>query len=134
MSLESKIEALTQAVTALTAQLQAGNGNAHVPAPQVQAPVPVAAPAQSAPQMPAPPTFAAPAPVAAPVAPALTGVPFSDTQGLIQYVMSAYQSMGPEKGAKIGGLLQSIGCANINDVKPEQFGQLYAGIEQLKAS
>lgn len=53
---------------------------------------------------------------------------------MIQYVMSAYQSMGPEKGAKIQGVLGGLGYSNINDVKPEHFGNLYQGVEALKAA
>lgn len=138
MSIEKTISDLTAAVTALTAAINAksgavmGAGTATVP----QAPAPVApqtaaapAPAYAAPmQMPAPPSFAAPAPVVQ-QAPA---VPFSDGQGLIAYVMDAYKSMGPTKGAGIQGVLTSIGVANINDVKPEQYGTLYAGVEALK--
>lgn len=137
MSLESKIEQLTQAVIQLTAAMQqGGNGNTAsrpVEAPVQAAPAPVVtvAPVQQATAMPAPPAFNAPA---AAVAPAVSGAPFSDVQGMIQYVMSAYQSMGPEKGAKIQGILQSMGYSNINDVKPEHFGQLFQGVEALKAA
>lgn len=80
--------------------------------------------------MPAPPSFAAPAP--APVVQQAPAVPFSDGQGLIAYVMDAYKAMGPTKGAGIQGVLTSIGVANINDVKPEQYATLYAGVEALK--
>ena len=133
MSLELKIEALTAAVTALTAQLQAGNVSA--PAPVVQAaPAPVAppvvdtpAPVAAAPAMPAPPTFTAPV-----AAPAPTGAPFSDGKGLIDYVMSAYKALGPQKGAQIQGVLTGMGYQNINDVKPEHYGTLFAGVEALK--
>jgi hypothetical protein len=135
MSLESKIEALTAAVSQLTAVMSAGTASVPQPAPVVQAP-PVAAPVAPAPvaTMPAPPTFqpAAPAPVAP--APVAAGAPFADPNGLMQYVMAAYQAMGPVKGANIQGILTSLGHANINDVKPEQYGQLYAAVEQLKAS
>ena len=140
MSLEAKIEALTAAVTALTAQLQAGNVAAPAPvaptpAPVVQAaPAPVTvtvvdtpAPVAAAPAMPAPPTFVAPAP-----APAPTGAPFSDPKGLIDYVMGAYKALGPQKGAMIQGVLTGLGYQNINDVKPEHYGQLHAGVEALK--
>lgn len=132
MSLETKIEALTQAVIALTAKLESSNV---APAPVVQAPV-VAAPAglsgngpvTIAPAMPAPPAFVAPAPVAAPVA---TGVPFSDPKGLIDYVMASYKSLGT-KGQLIQGVLTQMGYQNINDVKPEHYGALFAGVEALK--
>ena len=139
MSLESKIEALTQAVVALTAKLESANVAA--PAPVAQAPAPVAAPAPApapvaspapvaaAPAMPAPPAFVAPAPAAAPVA---SGAPFTDGKGLIDYVMGAYKALGPQKGAQIQNVLVGLGYQNINDVKPEHYGQLYAGVEQLK--
>ena len=150
MSLELKIEALTAAVTALTAQMQSNNVTAAAPvapapAPVVQAapatvaapvPAPVAAPVvapapvAAAPAMPAPPSFIAPAPVAA-LAP--TGAPFSDGKGLIDYVMSAYKALGPQKGAMIQNVLVNLGYQNINDVKPEHYGQLFAGVEALKA-
>lgn len=146
MSLEAKIEALTQAVQALTAQLQsapaAQAASAPAPVPTVAAipsapvqapvvaaqPVPVAASPSNA--MPAPPSFvAAPAPVAAPAA---GGAPFTDSKGLIEYVMTAYKALGPQKGAQIQGVLTNLGYQNINDVKPEHYGQLHAGIEALK--
>ena len=142
MSLEAKIEALTQAVVALTAKLESANVAA--PTPVAQAPAPVAAPAPvivnqplvtpasvaAAPAMPAPPAFVAPAPAAAPVA---SGAPFTDGKGLIDYVMGAYKALGPQKGAQIQNVLVGLGYQNINDVKPEHYGQLYAGVEQLKA-
>ena len=136
MSLELKIEALTAAVIALTARMGSVPVAAQ-PLAQPLAPAPVAAPA-----MPAPPTFAAipaavaPAPVvAAPVAPAVaspSSAPFTDGKGLIDYVMNAYKALGPQKGAQIQGVLTGMGYANINDVKPEMYGALYAGVEALK--
>jgi hypothetical protein len=135
MSIEVTIAALTAAVTELTAALRASAptaGATTVPqaaapvAPQMQAPVFHAPPPQQA-QMPAPPSFAAP--VSVPTSPQ---APFADGQGLIAYVMDAYKSMGPTKGAGIQGVLTSIGVANINDVKPEQYGALFAGVEALK--
>lgn len=139
MSLEAKIEALTQAVQALTAQLQTSNVAPAAAPVQVAAPVavpapaaaPVAAPAPvaAAPAMPAPPAFVAPAPVAAPAA---TGAPFTDGKGLMDYVMGAYKAMGPQKGAQIQGVLTGLGYQNINDVKPEHYGALFAGVEALK--
>lgn len=135
MSLESKIEALTAAVVALTAKLEAGAAPAApvvIAAPAPSAPqtftAPAPAPAAPAPVMPAPPSFVAPAPVAA--APA--GAPFSDPKGLIDYVMTSYKTLGPQKGAQIQTVLTSMGYGNINDVKPEHYGQLYAGVEALK--
>ena len=134
MSLENKIEALTAAVVALTAKLESSNVApaapvAPAPAPVVQAAPVAAVPLVQAPAMPAPPAFVEPAPVAAPVA----GVaPFSDPKGLIDFVMASYKALGPEKGAKIQGVLTGLGYQNINDVKPEHYGALFAGVEALK--
>jgi hypothetical protein len=138
MSLEQKIEALTAAVVALTAKLESSNVAA--PAPVAPAPAPVVqaapvtvsvvdtpAPVAAAPVMPAPPAFVAPV-----AAPAPTGAPFSDGKGLIDYVMGAYKTLGPQKGAMIQGVLTGMGYQNINDVKPEHYGQLFAGVEGLK--
>lgn len=132
MSLESKIEALTAAVIALTAKLESTNVAPAAPvvnptpAP-VAAPAPAPAPAPVAAAMPAPPTFQP-----APAAPAPTGAPFSDPKGLIDYVMSAYKALGPQKGAEIQKVLTGLGYGNINDVKPEHYGALHAGVEALK--
>lgn len=137
MSLELKIEALTAAVVALTAKLESSNVSAPAPVAPAPAPVvqaapapvaaPVAAPVVAAPVMPAPPSFVAPAP-----APVASGAPFSDGKGLIDYVMSAYKAMGPQKGAQIQSVLTGMGYQNINDVKPEHYAALHTGIEALK--
>lgn len=140
MSLELKIEALTAAVIALTAKLESGTVT---PAPTYIAPPPmvvtpaivpaavmqlqVAAPSPVM-AMPAPPAFMA-APVAAPVA---AGAPFTDGKGLIDYVMSAYKALGAARGANIQGVLTGMGYQNINDVKPEHYAALFAGVEALK--
>ena len=126
MSLEAKIEALTASVNQLIAVMSAVQQSAPA-APVVQAP-PVAA----APQMPALPTFApAPAPVTAPV---VAAAPFQNPQQVMEYTMGAYKAMGPEKGNKIQGILQSMGVQNLNDLKPEQYGPFYQAVEALKVS
>ena len=144
MSLETEIQALAQAVIALTAKIEGINVApaatvAPAPAPVVQAapvvvsvvdaPAPLVQPAPAAPVMPAPPAFVAPAPVAAPVA---SGAPFTDGKGLIDYVMGAYKALGAAKGAQIQNVLVGLGYQNINDVKPEHYGALFAGVEALK--
>lgn len=137
--LEQKLDELVTAINALVAALnaKAAHASAPVAAPMVApapapvippAPAPVAVVAPPAPAMPAPPTFNAPAP-----APVASGVPFSDQKGLVTYVMGAYQSMGPQKGAQIQQVLLQMGCQSINEVKPEQYAALYAGVEALKA-
>ncbi len=135
MSLEQNIAALTAAVIELTNAIKAG-GATTVPQGAVTvttAAPPIAANFAPAPAMPAPPTFAPPA-FAAPVpaAPVAPSAPFTDGQGLIAYVMGAYKEMGPQKGANIQGVLTSLGYQNINDVKPEHYGNLYQGVEALK--
>lgn len=153
MSLENKIEALTAAIESLnrnicdgmlpiltrqSLQIISESSNVAPAAPVAPAPAPVvevapmvAAPAAvvAAPAMPAPPAFVAPAPAPAPVA---GGAPFSDGKGLIDYVMSAYKALGAAKGAQIQNVLVSLGYQNINDVKPEHYGALFAGVEALK--
>lgn len=132
MSIEAKIEVLTAAVTALTAALttRAAPTVALSAAPAVVVPAPVAAPAPVAPPvaaMPAPPTFTAPPPAAP------AGAPFSDPKGLMDYVMNAYKALGPQKGASIQQVLTGLGVSTINEVKPEQYAALFAGVEALKA-
>jgi len=146
MSIENQIAALTAAVIELTNVIKTKSGNVTAPAPVAQpiplvvptpvapvaAPVVVAAPAPvmvSPSSMPAPPVFA-PSPAPAPV----SAAPFTDGKGLIDYVMSAYKAMGAAKGAMIQTVLTGLGYQNINDVKPEHYGALFAGIEALKVS
>jgi len=137
MSLENEIKTLAAAVVALTTKIeginvapaapvaQAPAPVAHVVIPTTDVPAPVAAPVA----MPAAPSFVAPAPVAA----ATTGAPFNDPKGLLEYVMGAYKALGADKGQQIQGVLTSMGYQNINDVKPEHYAQLHAGVEALKA-
>jgi hypothetical protein len=137
MSLEAKIEDLTAAIHALVAAMGARPVAAPAAPPAVVhlAPaslVPAPAPVAAAPAMPAPPVFAPPAP-AAPVAAALPKAPFTDQKSLIDYVMSSYKTLGVAKGAQIQQVLVSLGHQNINDVKPENYDALFAGVEALKA-
>jgi hypothetical protein len=146
MSLEIEIKNLTAAVRDLIGVMNGAKQetlNVAPAAPVVQAPTPVAAtvtvttpepvaapaPVAAAPAMPAAPSFVAPA---AP-APAASGAPFSDPKGLIDYVMGAYKALGAAKGAQIQNVLVGLGYQNINDVKPEHYGALHAGVEALKA-
>jgi hypothetical protein len=144
MSLELEIQKLTDAVQALTGAIETIL-TPPVAAPVVEvkpAPVAKAKPAPvvvdtspseidpPAPVMPAAPVFEAPAPVAAPVA--ANKAPFNDGKSLITYVMDVYKQLGAEKGSGIQNVLVTLGYQNINDVKPEHYDALYAGIEALK--
>jgi len=125
MTIESKLDSLTAAIVALVAVL---DRTPTVAAAPVAAPVPAPAPVVAAPiaAMPAPPTFVAPPPAAP------AGAPFSDAKGLMDYVMSSYKALGPQKGAQIQQVLGSIGASTINEVRPEQYAALFTGVEALK--
>lgn len=134
-ALQSLIEVLPHdAKVKVAAATQAANPTpslAPAPAP-ITTVAQVATPAAIAPaatQMPAPPTF-----VTVPaLAPVVTSVPFADGKGLLDWVMQSYKNMGAAKGAGIQTVLTGLGYANINDIKPEHYAALYAGIEALKA-
>ena len=132
--IQSLIEALPHDAKTAVAEVVTVSAPALVapaPAPVVKAaPVVIAPVVAVAPAMPAPPSFVAPAPVVQ--VPVQGGAPFSDGKGLIDYVMGAYKALGAAKGANIQGVLVSLGYQNINDVKPEHYGALFAGIEALK--
>lgn len=81
-------------------------------------------------KMPEPPVFETPAPVTP--TPAKSGVPFTDAKGLVNYVMTVYQELGPEKGARIQEVINGLGCKVVNEIKPEQFEAFYQGVEALK--
>jgi hypothetical protein len=130
MSIEQSIAALTAAVIELTNAVKSAGATTVTAPPAPVTPAPVMQ-APAAPAMPAPPMFAPPAAPAPAPAPNL-GAPFSDGAGLIAYVMGAYKEMGPQKGAQIQSVLTSMGYQNINDVKPEHYGNLYQGVEALK--
>jgi hypothetical protein len=129
MSIEKTITDLTNAVIALTVVLQNKQSTAPAaPAQQPAAPMVALAPA---PAMPPPPAFVMPTAAPAPVAPT---VPFNDAKSLLNYVMESYKTLGPAKGANIQGVLTSLGVANINEVTPDKYAALFAGVEQLKAA
>lgn len=128
--IEQKIDQLIAAIGALIQVMQsaaqqapAQPGIPHTPPPPATTNVV---------QMPTPP-FQQPAAAPAPMQPPPVA-PFSDTQGLLNYAMAAYQAMGPAKGAQIQNILTQMGYANINDVPADKFATIYAQIEQLKLS
>lgn len=136
MSIEAEIKNLTAAVVALVETLR-NQGSAPVvqSPPVIAAPVAPAVPAPTAPVMPPLPfnvTPIAPPVAQAPVATAPV-CPIKDAAAMMQYVVESFQALGTEKGAAIGTLLQQLGVHDISSLKAEQYGTLWAGIEQLKA-
>lgn len=92
-----------------------------VPAPVVAAPAPIPTPVPAAVPAPVTPTAVAPS----------GSAPFTDAKGLMAYVMSKYQALGPVKGGEIQGVLTALGHKNINELKPEQYGEFHARVEAL---
>ena len=142
MSIESDFSRIATALETIAQLLKAGEPSyAQPPTPPVitfAAPLVASTPGAAAPTpTPAPaPVVAAVAPVAVPtfVMQSPVGSPFADGKALLAYVMDAYKSMGPIKGAQIQNILTSIGVQNINDVKPEQYAAFHAGVEALKVA
>jgi hypothetical protein len=71
----------------------------------------------------------------APVAEAPAGAPrWANHNDAMAYVLKSFQTMG-EKGQRIGTeVLPKLGITNANQLKPEQYEQLFQLIEALKAS
>ena len=143
--LEVKIEELTKAVIALTeliGKIEAGKSEPDLMAESraqivrdlekqdkvITAAVEKKIAAEAAPVMPAAPTFE---PVVE-AAPAANAAPFTDGKGLIDYVMTIYKELGPEKGAKIQGVLTEMGLQNVNELRPTEYAAFYAKVEALK--
>ena len=135
--LEVKIEELTKAVIALTeliGKIEAGKTVEPVKAESVKTfktgsvDAPVNVVVEAAPVMPAAPTFE---PVVE-AAPAASKAPFTDGKGLIDFVMTVYKELGPEKGAKIQGVLTEMGLQNVNELRPTEYDAFYSKVEALK--
>ena len=99
-------------------------------------PTPVAVQPAPTPTAPAPaptinlvPTPAAPAPVT--VSP--SDCPIKDGKTLMETMMALYKELGPQKGAAIQGVLKSVGCEAVNEVRPDQYAAIWAGLQALKA-
>lgn len=120
MTIEKNIARIADALELIAKNLAtAGN-----PSPVV-AEAPAPAPAQESPAPVAPaPVQEAPAPVQA--------APFTTKEEMTAYVMRSYSELGPDKGLEIQNVLSNLGYGNINDVPPEKYGDLYAGVEALR--
>jgi hypothetical protein len=141
---EETILTIAQAILANTKVLQSlvdslpKEAKAKVEA-EVAKDTPVPTPAATPAPIPVAPVMATPTPVApVPVAPApaspSSSVPFADAKGMIAYVMDAYKALGPVKGSAIQQVLGGLGINTINEVKPEHYAALFAGVEKLKVS
>jgi hypothetical protein len=140
MSIENNLAIIANSLETIARYLTSGALNATpvAPSPVVVIPpaVTVTAPviASTAPP-PAPVAPATPVPVvtvsSTPVMAIPSGAPFSDTKGMIGYVMSKYKALGAEKGARIQEVLKGLGVVNINEVRADQYAALYAGVESL---
>lgn len=140
MSIENNLQKMVDLLTSIDGRLAAlMEQQPAVPATPDQ-PTPVA---QDVPQQPAVPAtlyhegVASPDPTATPATPATPAIseaPFTDNPGMVNYVMEAYNQLGPEKGARIQEVMSQLGLTNINDTKPEQYAALYQGIEALKGA
>jgi len=157
MSLETEIKNLTAAVSALTQVMQAqaqpqpqmmgynpmppGNLDPRVQQPQQGFAQPGIPMPPSGPQTPGLPTMPA-----APMFPAqMVGgngqfpqaqapmLPFNDTPSLVLWATAKYKALGPERGAQIQPLIQSMGFTALNQIPPDRFAQVYQAIEALGA-
>jgi len=98
------------------------------PKAEVVAPIPVAvAPAPTINLVPMP---AAPAPVTA----SPSDCPIKDGKSLMETMMALYKELGPQKGAAIQGVLKSVGCEAVNEVRPDQYAAIWAGLQALKVA
>ena len=129
MSIENNIASIAKSLERIADALTSSDKTTSLQV--VQQPVvsaPPVAPVQQT-YIPAPPVpVSFPAPVIAP-----TGLPFTDKAGMTKWIMDEYKAMGATKGARIQQVLESIGHKNVNDVTPDKFAALVAGIEVLKA-
>ena len=130
MSIETNLASIAKSLETLVAHLTADKqpAPAAAPAPMAMMPNPAPVPAPA----PAVPAFAMPLPAAAPApAPVGPAAPFTDGKGLMEYVMGKYRALGPVKGGMIQNVLSEIGCKNINEVQPAQYGEFHARVEAI---
>jgi len=123
MSIENNIQRMVELLTNIDNKMAALMQQDGAPAVMVDP----AAPKPDVSPSPTPPPVTQQAPTA-------TAVPFADNQGMINYVMAAYNELGPEKGGQIQNVMTQLGLTNINDTKQEQYEALYQGIEALKGA
>jgi hypothetical protein len=125
MSLEQKIDNLVSVIEKLVSVIEAKSVPTVVAQPEKLSAKPAEVPVAAL-SMPPLPDFAAPAP-----ATLRPSAPFSDPKSMIQYVTEAWKALGP-KGPKMQEVIIGLGHHNINEIRPDQYGALYAGVEALK--
>lgn len=131
-SIAKSLETIAAAMSQRPVSVQQAVKNEIVTAPIASQPLPNVQPAPT----PVAPVMVTPVvnPVAVPVAPVQaspSNVVFADHNAFVAFVMDAYKALGPIKGAKIQEVLTAVGVKNINDVKPEMYAQIKAGVEAL---
>lgn len=119
MSLEAKIEELTQAVCRLI-DVVGSLDNLKSSPPLINESLPV----NPFPVVEKTPGQQVAQEVSAPSA------PFKDEKGLMDYLMGAYCQLGEQKGAQvIESALKKHGVQGVNEIKPDQYNAFYATIE-----
>lgn len=138
MSIESNLESIAKSLSVIAANWTQLPLPMHSPAPAPAAapvpmpiPVPAAAPAPAPAPVPMPVPAPAAAPVPAPAAVSAPAAPFTDAAGLMAYIKDKYRALGPIKGALIQNVLTEVGCRNVNDVTPGNYGLFYQKVEAL---
>ena len=136
MSIETNLASIAKSLETLVTHLTADKQDSRRTEVHAITPAGIgdhAAPAP-APAVPAVPAFAMPLPAAAAPAPApaAPAAPFTDGKGLMEYVMGKYRALGPVKGGMIQNVLSEIGCKNINEVQPAQYGEFHARVEAIQ--
>jgi hypothetical protein len=76
------------------------------------------------------PTAGVSLPPAAPVIAADLSCPITDAKSLMDIVMAGYKK-NPAQGMKIQDVLNGIGCKAINEVQPQHYAAVYAGLVEL---
>jgi hypothetical protein len=122
MSIESNLESIAKSLSIIAANWT-----------QLPLPLPMHSPAPAPAAAPVPMPIPVPAavPVPTPAAASAPAAPFTDAAGLMAYIKDKYRALGPIKGALIQNVLTEVGCRNVNDVTPGNYGLFYQKVEAL---
>ena len=128
MPLETKIKELNESVNLLIETLKTSTVTQPIEVAKSEVAATVAE-KEVVKEMPTAPAFN---PAPEPVPDSSINCPFNEHKGLIAYVMESYKALGPQKGSGIQDIMSQLGYQNVNDIKPEHYGQLFQAIEELK--